>query len=83
LPKNIDWDISVDHVGRSWDGGDGAAPAYNRVDTRLAWRIGEFTEISVVGQSLLTRLHAEFHNAYEVRHTLVERRVFGKITWRF
>jgi iron complex outermembrane receptor protein len=83
LPKNIDWDISVDHVGRLRDGGDGAVPAYNRVDTRFAWRLGEFTEFSVVGQNLLTPLHAEFHNEYELRRTLIERSVFGKITWRF
>jgi hypothetical protein len=49
----------------------------------FAWRLGKSTEFSVVGQNLLTPLHAEFHNAYEVRRTLVERSVFGKITWRF
>jgi iron complex outermembrane receptor protein len=83
LMKNIDWDIAIDHVGRLRDGGDGAVPAFNRLDTRLAWRVGKFVELSVVGQNLLTPLHAEFHNAYEVRRTLIERSVFGKITWRF
>jgi iron complex outermembrane receptor protein len=83
LTKNLDWDVSIDHVGRLRDGGDGAVPAYNRLDTRLAWRAGKFVELSVVGQNLLTPLHAEFHNAYEVRRTLVERSGFGKITWRF
>jgi iron complex outermembrane receptor protein len=83
LTKNLDWDLSVNHVGRLRDGGDGAVPAYNRVDTRVGWRVGEFVELSLVGQNLLTPLHAEFHNAYEVRRTLVERTVFAKITWRF
>jgi iron complex outermembrane recepter protein len=83
LTKHLDWDVALWHIGRLRDGGDGAVPAYNRVDTRLAWRVGKFTEFSVVGQNLLTPLHAEFHNAYEVRRTLVERSVFGKITWRF
>jgi iron complex outermembrane receptor protein len=83
LTKNIDWDVAVDHVGRLRDGGDGAVPAYNRVDSRLAWRVSKSIELSVVGQNLLTPLHAEFHNAFEVRRTLVERSVFGKITWRF
>jgi iron complex outermembrane receptor protein len=83
LTKTIDWDVAINHVGRLRDGGDGAVPAYNRLDTRLAWRVGEFTEIGIVGQNLLTPLHAEFHNAYEVRRTLIERSVFGKITWRF
>jgi hypothetical protein len=40
-------------------------------------------EGAVVGQNLLSPLHAEFHNAYEVRRTLVERSVFGKVVWRF
>ena len=83
LTRRLDWDVSVWHIGRLRDGGDGAVPAYNRVDSRLAWRIGEFTEVSIVGQNLLTPLHAEFHNDYEVRRTLVERSVFAKITWRY
>jgi iron complex outermembrane recepter protein len=83
LTKYLDWDVSAWHVGRLRDGGDGAVPAYNRLDTRFAWRIGEFTELSVVGQNLLTPLHAEFHNAYELGRTLVERSVFAKITWHF
>jgi hypothetical protein len=45
--------------------------------------VSKSIELSVVGQNLLTPLHAEFHNAFEVRRTLVERSVFGKITWRF
>lgn len=83
LTRRLDWDVALWHIGRLRDGGDGAVPAYNRVDTRLAWRVGKHTEFSVVGQNLLTPLHAEFHNAYEVRRTLVERSVFGKITWKF
>jgi iron complex outermembrane receptor protein len=83
LTRHLDWDVTAWHIGRLRDGGDGAVPAYNRLDTRFAWRVGEFTELSVIGQNLLTPLHAEFHNAYEVRRTLVERSVFGKITWRF
>jgi len=83
LTKNIDWDAAIYHVGRLRDGGDGAVPAFNRVDSRLAWRISKSIELSVVGQNLLTPLHAEFHDAFEVRRTLVERSVFGKITWRF
>ncbi len=38
---------------------------------------------SIVGQNLLRPRHAEFHNAYEVRRTLVERSVFARITWHF
>jgi iron complex outermembrane receptor protein len=83
LTKHLDWDVSAWHVGRLRDGGDGAVPAYNRLDTRLAWRIGESAEVSVVGQNLLTPLPAEFHNELDLRRTLVERSIFGRITWRF
>jgi iron complex outermembrane recepter protein len=83
LTRRLDWDVAVWHIGRLRDGGDGAVPAYNRVDTRLAWRMGEFTEVSVVGQNLLTRLHAEFHDDFGLQRTLVERSVFGKIAWHF
>jgi iron complex outermembrane receptor protein len=83
LTSRLDWDVAWWHIGRLRDGGDGAVPAYNRVDTRLAWRFGEFTEISVVGQNLLTHLHAEFHDDFGLYRTLVERSVFGKIAWHF
>ena len=83
LTRRLDWDVAMWHIGRLRDGGDGAVPAYNRVDTRLAWRIGEFTEISVVGQNLLTPRHAEFHDDFGLQRTLVERSVFGKVTWKF
>ena len=83
LTKHLDWDVAVWYVGQLRDGGDGPVPSYNRVDTRLAWRLGESAELSIIGQNLLRPLHAEFHNAYEVRRTLVERSVFAKLTWRF
>jgi iron complex outermembrane receptor protein len=83
LTRHLDWDVAVWHVGRLRDGGDGPVPSYNRVDTRLAWRLGESAELSVVGQNLLKPLHAELHNVFEVRRTLVERSVFAKLTWRF
>jgi iron complex outermembrane receptor protein len=83
VTSRLDWDVAWWHIGRIRDGGDGAVPAYNRVDTRLAWRLGEFTEVSVVGQNLLTHLHAEFHDDFGLYRTLVERSVFGKVTWHF
>jgi len=45
--------------------------------------VGEFVELSVVGQNLLTPRHAEFADTQSLDHTLVERSVFGKVTWRF
>ncbi len=83
VTRNLDWDATLSHTGRLRDGGDGPVPAYTRLDTRLEWRLGEGVSLSVVGQNLLTPRHAEFHNAYELRRTLVERSIFAKITWRF
>jgi iron complex outermembrane receptor protein len=83
LTRRLDWASAVYYVGRLRDAGDGDVPAYTRVDTRLAWQPGESIEISIDGQNLLRSSHAEFHNAFEVRRTLVQRSVFATITWRF
>lgn len=81
LPRNLEWDNTVGYVSKL---ADGNIPAYTRVDSRLGWRVGEFVELSVVGQNLLTARHAEFSDTtYPLDHTLVERSVFGKVTWRF
>jgi hypothetical protein len=80
LPHHLEWDNTIGYVGKL---ADGNVPAYARVDSRLGWRIGEFIELSVVGQNLLTPRHAEFVDAYGINRTLVERSVFGKVTWRF
>ena len=83
LTRRLEWDASVGYVSALRDAGFGPTPGYARVDTRLGWKFGEFIEISMVGQNLLTPQHAEFPDFYPVRHTQVERSVFGKITWRF
>jgi iron complex outermembrane recepter protein len=83
LTRNLEWDSAAYYVGHLRDGGNGPVPAYTRVDTRLGWRFGTHIELSLAGQNLLAPRHAEFHDAYEVNHTLVERSVLGKITLRF
>ena len=81
LPHHLEWDNTIGYVSKLMDGN---VPAYTRVDSRIGWRVGEFVEISVVGQNLLTPRHAEFSDTtYPLNHTLVERSVFGKVTWRF
>ena len=80
LPHNLDWDSSLYFVARLPDQG---IPQYTRVDSRLGWRLGEFVELSVVGQNLLRPQHFEFANAYQVYSTQVKRSVYAKITWRF
>jgi iron complex outermembrane receptor protein len=81
LPHSLEWDNTLGYVSKL---AAGNVPAYTRVDSRLGWRLGEFVELSVVGQNLLTPRHVEFADGgYPLNHTLVERSVFGKVTWRF
>ncbi len=81
LPRHLEWDNTLAYVSKL---ATGDIPGYVRLDSRVGWRLGEFVEISVVGQNLLTPRHAEFSDTfYPLNHTLVERSVFGKVTWRF
>jgi iron complex outermembrane recepter protein len=80
LSSKLEWDGNLFFVGRLPASG---TPAYTRVDTRLAWRAGESLELSISGQNLLTPRHAEFTDELGTSHTVVERSVFGKISWRF
>ena len=81
LSRDFAWDSSAYFVGR--------LPAqfvasYTRLDTQLTWRIAEGTEVSLVGQNLLTDHHAEFNDQLQsVSSSWVKRSAFAKITWRF
>jgi hypothetical protein len=57
--------------------------SYVRLDTRLGWRLGEFTELSFAAQNLLSPRRLEFPNAEQLHATPVQRSVVGKVTWRF
>jgi iron complex outermembrane receptor protein len=75
-----DWDASLAYTGRL-DAFN--LPAVPRVDTRVAYRISESVELSVTGSNLLQPRHAEFGDQAGLLHTLVQRSVFAKMTWRF
>jgi iron complex outermembrane recepter protein len=83
VSRRLEFDSSLGYVGKLPNGGNGATPGYARLDARLGWHIGERTELSVVGQNLLTPSHLEFHYVYPVTPVEIERSVFGRITWRF
>jgi outer membrane receptor for monomeric catechols len=83
LTRRLEWDTALYYVGQLADGGSGATPSYLRLDTRLGWRIGESLELSIVGQNLQAPDHAEYHDAFAVLHTLAQRSIFGKLTFRF
>ena len=80
LPRNFEWDQTVGYTGRL---ANGNIPGYVRLDTRIGWRLGEFVELSVVGQNLLRPRHQEFPTIHFINPMLDQRSVFGKITWRF
>jgi iron complex outermembrane receptor protein len=83
LTRHVNWDASFSYSGALPDGGAGVTAGYNRIDTRLGWRIGESVELSIVGQNLLAARHAEFFDTFRILHGLVARSVFGRVTWRF
>jgi len=56
-------------------------PAYGELDLRVAWQPVATLELSLVGQSLLHRRHAEF-GAPASRHE-IERGVYGRVEWHF
>jgi iron complex outermembrane receptor protein len=80
LPHHLEWDNTVGYVSKL---AVGSVPGYPRLDSRLGWRMGEFVEFSIVGQDLLTPRHVEYFDTDSLNRTVVERSVFGKVTWRF
>jgi len=87
LPHRLEWDNTVFYVSglNPVVAGFVSAPipSYVRLDTRLGWRWGEFTELSFAAQNLLSPRRFEFSNAEQVQATPVQRSVVGKVTWRF
>jgi iron complex outermembrane receptor protein len=58
-------------------------PSRVRLDSRLAYRLREDVEISLVGQNLLRPRQMEFGDAEILVGTQTERGIFAKVTWRF
>lgn len=80
LTRNVEWDAAAYFVSRLETG---SIPAYVRLDSHLSWRVGEITELSATGQNLLSPSRLEIDNALQTHATLVQRSIFGKVTWRF
>lgn len=59
-------------------------PSYHTVDLRIGWRPRPNLEMSVVGQNLLDNAHPEFRTGFVAPvPKVIERGVYGKVTWRF
>ena len=80
LRHGLEWDTAAYYVSTLRNG---PVPSYTRLDTRVGWRVGESVEFSVGAQNLLAPRHFEFLDGTQVVPTLVERSIFGKVTWHF
>jgi hypothetical protein len=58
-------------------------PSYWRLDSRVARRLGESAEVSLVGQNLLQPRFLEFGGQFGVVGTEFPRSVFGRVEFRF
>ena len=60
----------------------GIVPSYYELDLRLAWHPSRGLEVAVVGQNLLHDHHVEYGFPSPTREE-IQRRVYGKVTWRY
>ncbi len=81
LSRRMEFDQSLYYTARL--PGGGTVPGHARVDLRLARRLGELIEVSMVGQNLLRARAAEYGDSYGVIGTEVVRSVYAKVTWKF
>jgi iron complex outermembrane receptor protein len=80
LSRKTEFDQSLYYTARL---PGGSIPGHARLDLRLGRRIGESTEISLVGQNLLQPRTVEYGDSVGVIGTESVRSIYGKITWRF
>ena len=80
LSSKVHFDQSLYYTARL---PGGSIPGHARLDLRLARRIGESAEISLVGQNLLRPRTMEYGDSYSVVGTQSLRSVYGSVTWRF
>jgi iron complex outermembrane receptor protein len=78
LPAEFKLDADARYIGEIKNQ---QVPAYGEFDLRVAWQPVAALELSIVGQNLLHRRHAEF-GAPAARHE-IERGVYGRIEWQF
>lgn len=81
LSKRLRLDVLFYDVGKI--GTPPPVPAYSRFDVRLGWQPKDNLEISLVGQNVFRSQHQEFvTDLFEVP-SLVQRSIYGKMTWKF
>ena len=80
LGKRASFDTSLYLIGAI---APGAVKSYERLDQRLAYKLRANIEASIVGQNLLSPTHVEFMSSEQAVPTLIERSIFGKLTFHF
>ncbi|MDB5919008.1 MAG: TonB-dependent receptor [Massilia sp.] len=78
LANDLQADLMLRHVGSL---PNPAVPDYSELDARIAWQPRANLELSLTGQNLLHRSHAEFGAA--ATRQLFERAVLAKLALRF
>ncbi|MBC8002566.1 MAG: TonB-dependent receptor [Opitutaceae bacterium] len=80
LPWNLQLDTALYYVSSL---PDQKVPSYVRLDVRVGWRPTKDIEVSVGMQNLLEPYHQEFGNNFVSPASLMERSIYGKVSWRF
>jgi iron complex outermembrane receptor protein len=78
LPAHLRFDAALRAIGTI---ARRQVPAYEELNARLTWQPTPKLDLSVVGQNLLHRRHAEFGAPAARRE--IERGVYGLVEWRF
>jgi iron complex outermembrane recepter protein len=78
LPAHLRFDAGLRAIARI---ANQQVPAYSELNARLTWQPTATLDLSIVGQNLLHRRHAEFGAPATRRE--IERGVYGLVEWRF
>lgn len=79
LPAGLRFDTGLRAIGAI---ANQQVPAYTELNAKLTWQATAQVGLSIVGQNLLHRRHAEFGAATPTRRE-IERGVYGRVEWRF
>ena len=77
------WLRYVDNASAFTLSGPAYIKAYTTLDLRLAWKLNQAVELSLVGQNLADSQHLEYIQETFTQATEVQRGVYGKIVWTF
>ena len=82
LSANTQFDFWLRRVGKL-KSQDQEIRAYTELDIRLGYAVNKNLDLSLVGQNLLDRRHAEFSETSIIPVSYIPRSVYAKATWKF